>query len=195
MESLVTEATLARLVKEGVSGVRSATRDLLPHTVLALDVAAAQMAPLHASFVTLDPGHMGDLGQSPSLGSCSTAHPDRLLLESKDKLLGETYTDMLGCSMSRSSMGLVSAVAPSAVKQGGGVTNQLSSMQPLSESDLLAPPLPPQSLPEPGDIDGVEEGVDSLARLGRLTGVVATKCGGLLLGQDRGSDGIAGPRV
>lgn len=88
-------------------------------------------------------------------------------------------------------MGLVSAVAPSAVKQGGGVTNQLSSMQPLSEPDLL----PPQSLPEPGDIDGVEEGVDSLARLGRLTGVVAPKCGGLALGQDRASDGTAGPRV
>lgn len=46
---------------------------------------------------------------------------------------GETYTDMLGCSMRRSSMGLASAEAPSAVKQGGGVTNQLSSM--LQEHD------------------------------------------------------------
>lgn len=96
---------------------------------------------------------------------------------------------MLGCSMSRSSMGLASAVAPSAVKQGGGVTNQLSSMQPLSWSDLLLPPLPPHSLPEPGDTDGVEEGVDSLARLGRVTGVVAPKSDGIPLGQDRESDG------
>lgn len=55
---------------------------------------------------------------------------------------------MLGCSMSRSSMGLVSAVAPSAVKQGGGVTNQLSSM-PQRSSPPLLPPL--QSLQEPGD--------------------------------------------
>lgn len=48
----------------------------------------------------------------------------------------ETYTDMLGCSMRRSSMGLASAVAPSAVKQGGGVTNQLSSMlQSLQEHE------------------------------------------------------------
>lgn len=125
----------------------------------------------------------------------SSPTTDRLLLESMDRLLGETYTDMLGCSMSRSSMGLVSAVAPSAVKQGGGVTNQLSSMQPLSDPDLLAPPVPPHSLPEPGDIDGVEEGVDSLARLGRLTGVAAPKCGGLALGQDRGSEGAAGSCV
>lgn len=73
--TLVTEVTLAGLVKEGVPGVRSLTRDLLPHAVLTLDVAAAQMAALHASFVTLDPGHLGDLSQSPSLGSRSTAHP------------------------------------------------------------------------------------------------------------------------
>jgi len=102
---------------------------------------------------------------------------------------------MLGCSMSRSSIGLASAVAPSAVKQGGGVTNQLSSMQPLSEPAPLVPPLRPLSLPEPGDIDGVEEGVDSLARLGRLTGVVAPNCDGLVLGQDRGSDGATAPRA
>lgn len=71
------------------------------------------------------------------------------------------------------------------------MTNQLSSMQPLSEPALLLPPLPPNSLPEPGDIDGVEEGVDSLARLGRVTGVVAPKSDGLVLGQDRGSDDVA----
>lgn len=75
MFSLVTEVTLAGLVKVGVSCVRSMTRDLLPHTVLSLNVAAAHVAPLHASFVTLDPGHLGDLGQSPSLCSCSTTHP------------------------------------------------------------------------------------------------------------------------
>lgn len=75
LATLVTEVTPAGLVKEGVPGVRSLTRDLLPHAVLTLDVAAAQMAALHTSFVTLDPGHLGDLSQSPSLGSCSTAHP------------------------------------------------------------------------------------------------------------------------
>lgn len=101
---------------------------------------------------------------------------------------------MLGCSISRSSIGLASAVAPSAVKQGGGVTNQLSSMQPLSEPALLLPPLPPHSLPEPGDTDGVE-GVDSLARLGRVTGVVAPTSDGLALGQDRGSDGATASRA
>ena len=47
-------------------------------------------------------------------------------------------------------MGLVSAVAPSAVKQGGGVTNQLSSMPQRSNPPLLLPPL--QSLQEPGDM-------------------------------------------
>lgn len=124
----------------------------------------------------------------------SSPNTDRLLWETMEKLLGETYTDMLGCSMSRSSIGLASAVAPSAVKQGGGVTNQLSSMQPLSWPDLLLPPLRPHSLPEPGDIDGVEEGVDSLARLGRVTGVVAPKSEGLALGQDSGSDGATAPR-
>lgn len=124
----------------------------------------------------------------------SSPTTDMLLLETMDKLLEETYTDMLGCSMSRSSIGLASAVAPSAVKQGGGVTNQLSSMQPLSWPDLLLRPLPPHSLPEPGDTDGVEEGVDSLARLGRVTGVVAPTSDRLTLGQDRGSDATA-PRA
>lgn len=108
----------------------------------------------------------------------SSPATERLLLETMDRLFGETYTDMLGCSMSRSSIGLASAVAPSAVKQGGGVTNQLSSMQPLSEPVLLLPPLPPQSLPELGDIDMVEEGLDSLARLDRVTGVVAPESDG-----------------
>ncbi len=122
----------------------------------------------------------------------SSPTTDRLLLETMDKLFEETYTDMLGCSMSRSSIGLASAVAPSAVKQGGGVTNQLSSMQPLSGPALL---LPPHSLPEAGDIDGVEEGVDSLARLGWVTGVVAPKSDGLALGQDRGSDDATAPRA
>lgn len=81
---------------------------------------------------------------------------------------------MLGCSISRSSMGLVSAVAPSAVKQGGGVTNQLSSMQPLSDPLL------------PGDTDGVE----SLARLFRDMGVTMPVANGLAEGRvERGSDG------
>lgn len=33
------------------------------------------MAPLNAGFATLDPGHLGDLGQSSGLGGCPTAHP------------------------------------------------------------------------------------------------------------------------
>lgn len=69
------DVTLAGLVKEGVSGVSCVAGDLLPGEVLALDAVAAQMAPLDAGFATLDPGHLGDLGQSASLGSCSTAHP------------------------------------------------------------------------------------------------------------------------
>lgn len=136
--------------------------------------------------------HLTLLARLTMLSSPTT---DRLLLETMDKLFEETYTDMLGCSMSRSSIGLASAVAPSAVKQGGGVTNQLSSMQPLSGPALLLPPLPPHSLPEPGDTDGVEEGVDSLARLGRVTGVVAPESDGLALGQDRGSDDATAPRA
>lgn len=136
--------------------------------------------------------HLTLLARLTMLSSPTT---DRLLLETMDRLLEETYTDMLGCSMSRSSIGLASAVAPSAVKQGGGVTNQLSSMQPLSGAVLLLPPLPPHSLPEPGDIDGVEEGVDSLARLGRITGVVAPKSDGLVVGQYRGSDDATAPRA
>lgn len=125
----------------------------------------------------MDVSHLTLLARLTRLSSPTT---DRLLLETMDKLFGETYTDMLGCSIRRSSIGLASAVAPSAVKQGGGVTNQLSSMQPLSEPALLVPPLLTLSLPDPGDIDGVEQGMDSLARLGRLMGV-APKCGGLKL--------------
>ena len=82
---------------------------------------------------------------------------------------------MLGCSMSRSSMGLASAVAPSAVKQGGGVTNQLSSMQPLSEPALLLPPPPPpHSRPEPGEADSA----DPSARLDRGPGAEAPETQG-----------------
>lgn len=73
--SLVAEVTLAGLVKEGVSGVGRVAGDLLPGAVLALDAVAAQMAPLHAGFATLDPSHLGDLRQSSGLGSCSAGHP------------------------------------------------------------------------------------------------------------------------
>lgn len=69
------EVTLAGLVEEGVSGVSCVAGNLLPGAVLALDAVAAQMAPLDAGFATLDSGHLGDLGQSSSLGSCSTGHP------------------------------------------------------------------------------------------------------------------------
>ena len=55
--------------------MRCVARDLLPGAVLALDAVASQVAPLDASLATLDPGHLGDLGQGPGLGSCSTAHP------------------------------------------------------------------------------------------------------------------------
>lgn len=73
--SLVADITLAGLVKEGVSGMHCMARDLIPCAVLALDVVATQMAPLHTRFAALDPGHLGDLGQSSSLGSSSMAHP------------------------------------------------------------------------------------------------------------------------
>lgn len=69
------EVALAGLVEEGVSGVGCMARNLFPGAVLALDAVAAQMAPLNTGFVTLDPGHLGDLGQSSSLGICSTGHP------------------------------------------------------------------------------------------------------------------------
>lgn len=69
------EVTLAGLVKKGVSGVGCSARNLLPGAVLTLDAVTAQMAPLQASFATLNPGYLGDLGQRSSLGSCSTAHP------------------------------------------------------------------------------------------------------------------------
>lgn len=69
------DVALGGLVKEGVSGVVCVARDLLPGAVLALDAVAAQMASLDAGFATLDPGHLGDLGQSSGLGSCSTGHP------------------------------------------------------------------------------------------------------------------------
>lgn len=136
--------------------------------------------------------HLTPLARLTMLSSPTT---DRLLLETMEKLLEETYTDMLGCSMSRSSIGLVSAVAPSAVKQGGGVTNQLSSMQPLCWPDRALPPLPPNSLPEQGDTDGVEEGVDSLALLGNTTGVVAPKSVRLALGPVSGSEDARAPRA
>ena len=73
--SLVAEVTLAGLVKEGVSGMACMAGDLLPGAVLALDAVAAQMAPLDAGFAALDPSHLSYLGQSSSLGSCSTTYP------------------------------------------------------------------------------------------------------------------------
>lgn len=69
------EVTLAGLVKESVSDVACMARNLLPGAVLALDAVTTQMAPLQASFATLNPGYLSDLGQSSSLCSCSTAHP------------------------------------------------------------------------------------------------------------------------
>lgn len=66
---------LAWLLKEGVSGVSCTAGDLLPGEVLAVDTIAAQMAPLDAGFATLDPGHLGDLGQGSGLGTCSTGQP------------------------------------------------------------------------------------------------------------------------
>lgn len=69
------DVALARLVKESVSGVSRVARNLLPGAVLALDAVAAQLAPLDAGLATLDPGHLGDLSQSSSLGGCTTVHP------------------------------------------------------------------------------------------------------------------------
>lgn len=52
------------------------------------------------------------------------------------------YTDMLGCSISRFSRGLVSSstgALPPAVKQGGGVMNQLSSRSHAASSLRKSP--------------------------------------------------------
>lgn len=68
----MTEVALAGLVKEGVAGMAG---DLLPGEVLAVDAIAAQMTPLDAGFATLDPGQLGDLGQSSGLSSSATGHP------------------------------------------------------------------------------------------------------------------------
>jgi len=89
-------------------------------------------------------------------------------------------------------MGLASAVAPSAVKQGGGVTNQLSSMQPLSEPALLLLLLPLPSRPEPGDedADADADSGDTLApRLDR--GGPAVEDLGCVLRRLRGGRGSA----
>ena len=51
------------------------------------------------------------------------------------------YTDMLGCSISRFSIGLASTLSsdwPPAVKQGGGVTNQLSPEHAISGKVLMS---------------------------------------------------------
>ncbi len=75
-----------------------------------------------------------------------------LSLEDSDKSLSTPvlelrprgpYTDMLGCSMSRFSMGLASirsSERPPAVKQGGGVTSQLSPEHARSGSVLISLP-------------------------------------------------------
>lgn len=73
--NLMADVALAGLVKEGVSGVSCVARDLLPAAVLALDAVATQMAPLDAGLAALDPGHLGDLGQSAGLGGGAAAHP------------------------------------------------------------------------------------------------------------------------
>lgn len=72
---LVAEVALAGLVEEGVSAVGPMAGDLLPGEVLALDAVAPQMAPLDAGFATLDPGHLGDLGQGSGLDGRPAAHP------------------------------------------------------------------------------------------------------------------------
>jgi len=71
----VADVALAGLVEEGVSGVARVARDLLPGAVLPLDAVAAQVASLDAGFAALDPGDLGDLGQSSGLSGCSTARP------------------------------------------------------------------------------------------------------------------------
>lgn len=73
--SSVAEVTLAGLMEEGFSSVGCMAGDLFPGEVLALDAVAAQVAPLDAGFATLDPGHLGDLGQSSGLDGCPAAHP------------------------------------------------------------------------------------------------------------------------
>lgn len=73
--SSVADVTLAGLVEEGFSGVGCVAGDLLPGEVLAVDAVAAQVAPLDAGFATLDPGHLGDLGQCSGLDGCPAANP------------------------------------------------------------------------------------------------------------------------
>jgi len=111
----------------------------------------------------------------------SSPTTDRLPLATTEKPLGDTYTDMLGCSMSRSSIGLASAVAPSAVKQ----TNQLSSRQPRPARR------PPHSRPEPGDPDGAEEEEEEEEE---EEGGVAVAPERAALGQNEGRAGAARPR-
>lgn len=69
------EVTLAGLVEEGLSGMGCMAGDLLPGEVLAVDASAAEVAPLDTGLATLDPGHLGDLGQSPGLEGRAAAHP------------------------------------------------------------------------------------------------------------------------
>ena len=67
----------------------------------------------------------------PSTSSASESDPS-VSVPALDCLPRGPYTDMLGCSISRFSRGPVSTARcgelPPAVKQGGGVTNQLSSI-------------------------------------------------------------------
>lgn len=69
------EVTLAGLVEERFSGMSCMAGDLLPGEVLAVDAVAAQVAPLDAGLATLDPSHLGDLGQSTGLVGCTAAYP------------------------------------------------------------------------------------------------------------------------
>lgn len=70
----VAEVAVAGLVQEGVAGV-AGRRHLLPGQVLPVHAVAAQVAPLHAGLATLDPGQLGDLGQSSGLGRGAAGHP------------------------------------------------------------------------------------------------------------------------
>lgn len=70
----VAQVALAGLVQEGVAGVAGRCR-LVPAQVLPVHAVAAQVAPLHAGLATLDPGQLGDLGQSSGLGGGAAGHP------------------------------------------------------------------------------------------------------------------------
>lgn len=97
----------------------------------------------------------------PTAAGVSTGGRQRLRLRERGRLRESrggqwvVYTDMLGCSISRFSRGLVSSTIGlpllPPLKQGGGVTNQLSSREQASRHWK-----PPSSSGPPSSVSAVE---------------------------------------